>query len=818
MKRTPPAIEFILSPLMKNSMPYRICCLVAIMTLAMSGISFAQSGAAEPEQCGTMEMDRINRLLHPERGTLEEFENALQKKMEAMRLERKAGRTMSLVSIPVVFHIVHNGEAVGTGTNLSLAQVQSQIAVLNEDFRKAVGSRGYNTNPVGADIEIEFCLSPVDENGNTMAEPGIDRVNGNRTDWTVDQIDNQLKPSSIWNPNLFYNVWTVKFSPTAISGGTLLGYAQFPDQTGLQGIPANSPASTDGVVIAYQTCGSSDKGTFPVLQAPNDKGRTLTHETGHWFGLRHIWGDGDCADDFVSDTPEQHNASSGCPSVLSCNNVTPAMVQNYMDYSADACQNIFTNGQKDRMLAAIELSPRRKSVVQANLCSPAVADVPTANFIASNQACVLLGSQIEFTDLSTNFPTAWTWEFEGGDPNISNERNPKVTYNTPGVFKVTLTATNSIGTSEPLVIEDYISVSEEGLCNQLTNFPETYTESLLKLNEFGNYSGYLTGNNSAGSLAFSEFFENSCGYKYISGASIKFGKITAASEDAKINVVVWSARGPQGGPNPVIERKEVLFKQIQEDVQNDRATNVTFDRLTPIFSRPFHIGFEITNAAGDTIAVVSSANGEATDATSWVQNASGHWQLFTIAFGANIAMDIEPIVGANPSVQVAASKQLVYPGEQVILNGQGASIFVWNAEDGSIQDFVGPQLVVNPSQQTTYTVIGSGLDLCNTTTSTTIYIRESVVGVEETSAATGISIHPNPGGASASVIIDNDYLGEVGVRMSSSIGFDVISPVSVNKDSKTLTIPLETTALKSGLYLVKIKLGKNNVIRKWVKL
>ncbi len=268
---------------------------------------------------------------------------------------------------------------------------------------------------------------------------------------------------------------------------------------------------------------------------------------------------------------------------------------------------------------------------------------------------------------------------------------------------------------------------------------------MLKLSEFGNYSGDLTGHNSAGSKGFSEFFENSCGYGYISGASIRFGKITVAHEDAKINVVVWSARGAQGGPNPVIERKEVLLRQIEDDVANDRATTVTFDRLTPIFSRPFHIGLEITYAQGDTVAVTSSANGEATNATSWVQNASGQWQLFTIAFGANVAMDIQPLVGANPSVQLSASKLIVYPGEEVVLNGQGASIFVWDADDGSVQDFTGPQLVVNPTEQTTYTIVGSGLDLCNATASTTIYIRESVVGIEETSISGEVSLYPNPG-------------------------------------------------------------------------
>lgn len=796
-----------------NVYPIKWLLLAGALLLAV-----ATQAQTTPEPCSTMERDSLLRARFPQRGTLDDFDNALLRKMESMRLERKSGRTMAtILTIPIVVHVVHNGEAVGTGLNISQAQVQSQIDVLNEDFRKQAGSPGYNTSPVGADIEVEFCLSPVDVNGSPMAEPGIHRVNGNRADWTQDQIDNQLKPSTIWNPNLFYNVWTVKF---AASEGGLLGYAQFPDQTGLQGIPANSPATTDGVIIAYQTCGSSSKGNFPVLQAPYDKGRTLTHETGHWLGLRHIWGDGVCADDFVADTPSQRGASSGCPNVLSCNNVIPAMVQNYMDYSNDACKNIFTEGQKTRILAAIELSPRRKSVVQGNLCSPTVDDVPLANFTATNKGCVLLGSTVEFTDLSTNFPSQWSWEFEGGDPSVSNERNPKITYTTPGSFKVTLTATNAIGASQPFTLEGYINVSEEGLCNELSNFEDTYTPTVLKISDYTANTGYLTGHNSAGSLGYSEFFENSCGYQYVSGATINFATAKSLNEDAKLDIVVWSARGVQGGPNPVIERKSVLYKEIREDIENNRPTTITFDRVTPVFSRPFHIGFEITYASGDTVATYSSGDGEATNATSWVKHASGQWQLMTIAYGANISMDISPIVGANPSVQVSASKVLIYPGEQVVLNGQGASIFVWSADDGTVSNYTGPQLVVNPREEVTYTTTGSGLELCNNTATTTIYIREEVVAVEGTDPENGVSLFPNPGNQTPELLIENDYLGDVTVALNNTIGLSVGKVMTLKKDARTLTVdlPVESADARAGVYYVTVNMGNTRVVKKWVKV
>jgi hypothetical protein len=251
---------------------------------------------------------------------------------------------------------------------------------------------------------------------------------------------------------------------------------------------------------------------------------------------------------------------------------------------------------------------------------------------------------------------------------------------------------------------------------------------------------------------------------------------------------------------------------------NNRPTTITFDRLTPIFSRPFHVGVEIEYASGDTIAIVSSAHGEANNATSWVKSETGQWQLYTIAYGANIAMDIEPMVGAKPSVQVSANKLLIYPGEEVRLNGQGASVFVWNSNDGSVVDFAGPQLVVYPTKQTTYTTEGSGLDLCESIASTTIYIRSDVVGVEKDPPATGISLIPNPGTSSLNVNLDNDYRGDVVINMNSSIGTEAVPAVSVVKAEKTVKVPIETTQLRPGIYVVVVRMGNTLVYKKWLKI
>jgi len=791
--------------------------LLFLLCILTAFIQEAHAQGVPPRECGTMEQDSINRARFPQRGSLDEFEQALQLKIRDLNVRKAAGlRTQGTVLfIPIIVHVVHNGEAIGTGLNISQAQIQSQIQVLNDDFRKKLGTPGYNTNPVGADIEIEFCLSPVDQNGNVLAQPGIHRYNGNKTSWTRNEIENQLKPTTIWNPNFFYNVWTLKFGGT---DANLLGYAQFPDQSGLSGLnPVGGPASTDGVVIQYTSFGNG----FPIQQPPYNQGRTLSHETGHWLGLRHIWGDGSgCssnADDFVADTPRQGNESRGCPTnKLSCDGITLAMVQNYMDYSDDACMNIFTEGQKIRIQAVMEMSPRRKTLIDANLCSPIIADVPTANFTSDKQL-VLKGGEIIFTDLSTNFPTSWAWVFEGGDPATSTERNPKINYNIPGLYTVSLISTNSLGPSLIKEIVGYVTVSEEGLCSSATNFLAGYTPSVLPLSTFGSYTGYLTGHNSLKSKAVSEFFKNAQGYEYVSGVEIDFGYVYASSEEATVTITVWNARGPQSAPGSIVEQKVVLLKQIQDDLDNDRATSIVFDRETPVFSRPYQIGVEFNYADSDTVAITSSANGEANNATSWLKDAGGVWTPYSIALGANIAMSIKPIVGVNPSVQVSASKLLVYPGEEVILNGKGASIFVWKSDDGVVNNFAGPQLVAKPTKTTTYTTTGSGLPLCNTEAKTTIYIRDNVVGIKNEYRADDIHIYPNPGTGKLNVTLENSYLGEVSIRMISLWGRDVLPITRFQKTGSQSQITLNSESVPQGMYIIQVVMGDNLIIKKWLK-
>lgn len=269
--------------------------------------------------------------------------------------------TTSVVTVPVVVHVLYKN----TTQNISDAQIQSQITVLNNDYRKL--NADYNTvvpaafKPFGADLEIAFCMATKTPTG--AATTGIVR----KSVASSFSFDNNYYTSSgdlAWDPTKYLNIWVGAFTNTGY-----LGWAYLPDAAG---------QAYDGLAISYKYFG-----TIGTATAPYNKGRTATHEIGHYFGLEHPWGsiDGDtdtCGsatnDDGVADTPTTSAAYYGCPTfpdfANTCDNTTypnGAMFMNYMDYVDDACMAMFSAGQK--IITSNTLAGPRASLLNSNGCA-----------------------------------------------------------------------------------------------------------------------------------------------------------------------------------------------------------------------------------------------------------------------------------------------------------------------------------------------------------------------------------------------------------------------------------------------------------------
>jgi hypothetical protein len=381
-------------------------------------------------RCLSVENEAILQKTDSKRYTDAQFEEFLAPHIAKIKADRLAGKSqMAIYNIPVVIHIVHNGNAVNTNgaaanENISTAQAISQIDVMNEDYRRLASTPGgANSTGVAVDVEINFCLAVTDPSGNPTT--GIVRHNitpytntatpGTPDDWELRSDVETMKTNTQWDPTKYMNMWSIKPGGQSLQNGGLtglLGYAQFPSNSGLGGLNTNGgAASTDGVVAGYDAFGTlaDNDGSF-VLNPTYNLGRTMTHEVGHWLGLRHIWGDGNAydptgvngtvqgscpVDDYCVDTPNARAANYSCVSNNNCG-AGAEQVENYMDYTNDACMDTFTQDQKDRMQAVMAVSPRRMELNASTACSPNAPYIAFANVTSSANE----GTDCAFTDYS----------------------------------------------------------------------------------------------------------------------------------------------------------------------------------------------------------------------------------------------------------------------------------------------------------------------------------------------------------------------------------------------------------------------------------
>jgi hypothetical protein len=302
--------------------------------------------------------------------------------------------------VPVVFHIIHFGEEFGTASNIPDQRILDQLEILNQDYGRS-NSDTIDTPeiflPVAANTGIEFVLAKRDPEG--LPTTGIIRKTGARASYGREQFD-ELILESFWNPEEYVNIYVTELS------GNSIGWSSFPfsDLPGIEEITVNP--QKDAVIIDHRFIGNNDNtgANFESL------GRTLTHELGHYFGLRHVWGDLlSCeGSDYCEDTPNQSVTYLGqCPESPGVTCDTEDMYSNYMNYTNDACMNLFSSCQAARMRIVLENSPRRKNLINSPALSEAIQvtnDLGIRRILESNFTACGSDSQpvIEVRNYGTN--------------------------------------------------------------------------------------------------------------------------------------------------------------------------------------------------------------------------------------------------------------------------------------------------------------------------------------------------------------------------------------------------------------------------------
>ncbi|GIV32707.1 MAG: hypothetical protein KatS3mg031_0242 [Chitinophagales bacterium] len=355
-----------------------LLCLLALMTEASGQFI---------HRCATHEQFLLNAAKYPVyNAAVEQMYQKALARAKASSVQKAPQTWDTIFRIPVVVHVVYHDSS----ENIEDSLIYNQIEVLNQDYRRK-NPDSANTRsifkPLAADAGIEFYLATRDPQGNPTT--GINRIYTQREYFSglgdifsgssigADEVKSDSTGGvNAWDTERYLNIWVCNLEDPANPFALVLGVAYPPDGAPHWPMDTMQPNSNlHGVVIHYKVFGRANPRATGQIFSLADRGRTATHEIGHYLGLRHIWGDGplsilipDCSvDDGLDDTPNSGmNSQTAAFTAQGCNintntcqdpqNDLPDMWENYMDYSKESCQNLFTHQQVALMREMLKLA------------------------------------------------------------------------------------------------------------------------------------------------------------------------------------------------------------------------------------------------------------------------------------------------------------------------------------------------------------------------------------------------------------------------------------------------------------------------------
>lgn len=450
-----------------------------LLLLSLIYLVFAKP-VSHAQHCSSHEMLQKEIAENPER---QHILDQLEAQIQAYLKEGNNNKGIQATKIiPMVFHIIHNGG----NENISLAQIQDQVKILNAEFKRNFADTVKTPAPfksLAGTIDVEFRLATKDPNGNCTQ--GVTRTYHPFSVCSANEQD--VKAIQYWPSNKYLNIWLVSsmhYAGQSGCGGG--GYAQFPGGNAL----------TDGINIRADLIGSI--GTAVTNSGwGNFLGRYLIHELGHWFNLRHIWGDQTCGDDLISDTPPHEGSNSGCPNFPwrpnnSCGSSSNGeMFTNYMDYTNGPCLNMFSKLQAARAEAAIAApaSGRNNLWTPANLAATgadqtALPDCPANPEIFPYVPKILCntGSHTIRDASYGGTKTSRLWTVPGGQASSLTDSIISVSYSQPGVYSVSLENTNANGSKSRTFFDRVVVLDNSAPINSSLPYTESFEDNSFPAN------------------------------------------------------------------------------------------------------------------------------------------------------------------------------------------------------------------------------------------------------------------------------------------------------------------------------------------------